>query len=115
MCFEIEKRAAQTWPTLASCAVVRVTDSEDDEPTIEDARLAFANADDIPVRTPDAEAAVTGEPLSEDRLDRVEEVVYEAVNPQDEEHASETYKRELAGALGRRAVRRAYDRACGDD
>lgn len=115
MAFEIEKRAAQTWPTLASCAVVRVTAPAEDEPTIEDARLAFANADDIPVRTPEAEAAVTGQPLSEDSLYRVEELVYEAVNPQDEEHASETYKRELAGALGQRAVRRAYDRACGED
>jgi len=115
MRFEIEKRAAQTWPTLASCAVVRVTDPAADEPVIEDARLAFANADDIPVRTPDAEAAATGTAPSEQLLDRVEEIVYDAVNPQDEEHADETYKRELAGALGRRALARAYDRACDND
>ena len=112
MRFEVEKRATQTWPTLATSAVVRVDDPDADRPAVEDARLSFANAADVPLRTPDAESEAEGEPISAGLLDAVGGVVYDAVDPQDEMHADETYKRELAATFARRALDTAYERAC---
>lgn len=111
MCFEVEKRAAQTWPTLAVSAVVRVDDPDAAQPVVEDARLSFANAADVPLRTPDAETEIEGEPLSAELLESVGDIVYDAVEPQDEMHADETYKRELAATFTRRALETAYERA----
>ena len=115
MRFTVEKRAAQTWPTLGASAVVRVDDPDADEPVVEDARLSFANAADVPLRTHDAEAEVTGEPPSEGLLESVADTVYDAVEPQEEMHADETYKRELAATFARRSLATAYDRAQGLD
>ena len=111
MRFEVEKRASQTWPTLGASAVVRVDDPAAQSPVVEEARLSFANAADVPLRTPEAEAEVEGEPLSEGLLESAGDVVYDAVEPQDEMHADEVYKRELAEAFARRGLERAYERA----
>lgn len=111
MRFEVEKRATQTWPTLAAAAVVRVDEPAAADPVVEEVRLSFANADDVPVRVPDVESEAAGEPLSEGLLETVGDGVYDAVNPQDEMHADETYKRELAATFARRSLKRAYDRA----
>jgi carbon-monoxide dehydrogenase medium subunit len=111
MRFEVEKRASQTWPTLGASAVVRVDDPAAQSPVVEEARLSFANAADVPLRTPEAEAEVEGEPLSEGLLESAGDVVYDVVEPQDEMHADEVYKRELAEAFTRRGLERAYERA----
>jgi carbon-monoxide dehydrogenase medium subunit len=113
MRFKVEKRAAQTWPTLGASAVVRVDDPDAAEPVTEDVRLSFANAADVPLRTTEAEATATGEPLSEGLLEAVAEIVYDNVDPEDEMHADETYKRELAATFARRTLSTAYDRARG--
>jgi len=113
MRFKVEKRAAQTWPTLGVSTVVRVDDPDADDPVVEEARLSFANASDVPLRTADAEAEVTGEPLTDGLLETVGEIVYNSIQPQDEMHADETYKRELASTFARRSLATAYDRAQG--
>lgn len=115
MRYELEKQAAQTWPTLGTGAVVRVDDPDADDPVVEDVRLAFANAADVPLRAPEAEATIEGEPLSEAALETAAEIVYETVDPEEELHADETYKRELAAAHARRAVSTAHDRAVGEN
>lgn len=115
MRFKVEKRAAQTWPTLGTSAVVRVDDPDADRPLVEDARLSFANAADVPVRTTEAEAELAGEPLSEGLLETVTDAVYDAVDPTEEMHADETYKRELAATFARRALETAHERALSGD
>jgi len=95
--------------------VVRVDDPDADDPVVEEARLSFANAADVPLRVADAESEVTGEPLSEGLLESVADTVYEGVEPQDEMHADETYKRELAATFARRSIATAYDRAQGSE
>jgi len=115
MAFEIEKRGAQTWPTLGTATVVRVDDPEAGTPSIEDVRLSFANAADVPLRTEAAEAEAEGEPLSPGLLESVADIVYDAVSPQDEMHADETYKRELAAAFTKRSIEAAHEGATDGD
>jgi carbon-monoxide dehydrogenase medium subunit len=111
MRFAVEKRAAQTWPTLGASAVIRVDDPGSESPVVETAGLSFANAADVPLRVPKAESALEGEPLSDPLLESVGDIVYEVVDPEDEMHADETYKRELAATFARRTVEDAYERA----
>lgn len=115
MCFKVKKRATQTWPTLGAAAVVRVDDPDADEPVVEEARLAFANAADVPIRTEAAESELESEPLSEGVLEAASDAAYDGVEPQGEMHADETYKRELAAAYTERTIWTAYDRATGGD
>ncbi len=105
------KEAAQTWPTLSAAGAVRVDDPEADEPVVEEARVALANAAEIPLRVNGAESELAGEPLADAALDTAGETAYDAVNPEDELHADETYKRELAREYTKRALRTAHDRA----
>jgi carbon-monoxide dehydrogenase medium subunit len=111
MAFLGQKRAAQTWPTLSAAGAIRVDDPEADDPIVEEARLGFANAADVPLRVEDVEANVEGEPLSETTLDAAGELAYDRVSPQPEQHADEVYKRELAAEYTKRTLRTAYDRA----
>ncbi len=111
MAFVVQKPAPQTWPTISAAAAVRVDDPTADEPTVEEARLALANAADVPLHVPDAEAAVEGGPLTDDALDAAANAAMDAARPQGEFHADEEYKRELAGEYARRSLRTARDRA----
>ena len=105
------KRAAQTWPTVSAAASIRVDDPSRSDPIIEDARIALANAADVPLRVQDAESILEGEPLSDAGLESVEETVTGAVTPEGEMHADREYKEEVAGVYARRSLERAYDRA----
>ena len=111
MAFEELKPAAQTWPTVSAAAAVRVDDPAAEKPTIEHARLGLANAADVPIRVPDAEAAVEGGGPDEAALDAVGEAVTEAADPDDELHADAEFKLEAAAEYARRAIGTAYDRA----
>jgi len=111
MAFEELKRAAQTWPTLSAAAAVRVDDPEADDPEVEDARLALANAADVPLHVPDAETAVEGTTLTESALDEVGTAAREAAEPSEEMHADREFKLDVAAEYSRRALRTAYDRA----
>ena len=111
MAFEELKRAAQTFPTVSAGATIRVDDSTAGEPAVEEARLALANADDVPLHVPDAESAVEGKALSEETLDEAVAAVMDAARPADEMHADAKFKREVAGEYARRALVAAYERA----
>jgi len=105
------KEAAQTWPTLSVAGAVRVDDPAADEPVVEEARVALANAAEVPLRVREAESELAGEPISDAALAAASETAYEAVNPEAELHADETYKRELAREYTKRALTTAHDRA----
>jgi carbon-monoxide dehydrogenase medium subunit len=111
MAFVVQKPAPQTWPTISAAAVVRVEDPDAAEPTVEEARLTLANAADVPLQVPDAEATVEGGPLTDDALDAAADAAIDAARPQGEMHADEEYKRELAGEYARRSLTIAGDRA----
>jgi carbon-monoxide dehydrogenase medium subunit len=113
MAFMGVKEAAQTWPTISVAGVVRVDDPAAADPVVEEARLAFANAADVPLRVEAAESEIEGEPLSGPALDRAGEIAHDGVDPQGEMHADERYKRELAGEYTARAFRAAHEEALG--
>jgi carbon-monoxide dehydrogenase medium subunit len=105
------KPTAQTWPTVSAATAIRVNDSEAETPEIEAARLALANAADVPLRVEDAERAVEGEPLSEETLSAAAERATAAADPEDEMHADSEFKVEVAGEYARRSLAKSYDRA----
>ena len=111
MAFLEQKAAAQTWPTISAATAVRVDDPDASDPVVEEARVALANAADVPLRVEAAEEAVEGEPLSEATLEAAAEAAIDAARPEGEMHANEDYKRELAGEYTRRSLRASHDRA----
>jgi aerobic carbon-monoxide dehydrogenase medium subunit len=111
MAFLERKPAAQTWPVVSAATVVRVDDPDVDEPVIEEARVALANASDVPLRVEEAESAVEGEPLSEDTLAEAAAIVTDAVDPEGEMHADREYKEEVAGEYAKRSLELSYERA----
>ncbi|MDZ7702628.1 MAG: xanthine dehydrogenase family protein subunit M [Halobacteriales archaeon] len=114
MAFEELKPAAQTWPTVSAAAAVRVDDPTADEPSVEHARLGLANAADVPIRVPEAEAAVEGGAPDEGVLEAVGAAVVDAAEPADELHADAEFKLDAAAEYARRALTTAYERATGD-
>lgn len=111
MAFLEQKPAAQTWPTISAATVVRVTDPGVSDPIIEDARVALANAADVPLRVETAEEAIQRESLSEETLTAAAEAAVDAADPGEEMHADAEYKRELAGEYTRRSLETSYKRA----
>lgn len=105
------KRVPHTWPKLSAAGVVRVDEPDADEPTVEEARLTFANAADVPLRVDDAESAVEGTSLTEDALQEAADAAMDAADPASEMQADADYKEEQVGVFARRALQSAYDRA----
>lgn len=114
MAFLEQKRAAQTWPTISAAASVRVEDPTDPDPVVEDARIALANAADIPLHVPEAEAALEGTRMTAEALDAAEAAATDAADPEAEMHADSEFKTELAGEYARRALQTAHGRAIDD-
>ena len=111
MAFLERKPAAQTWPTVSAATAVRVDEPTADEPVVEDARIALANASDVPLRVEAAESIVEGEPLSSALLEEVAATVTDAVDPEGEMHADREYKEEVAGEYAKRSLETSYERA----
>lgn len=110
MAFEEFKPAAQTWPTISAAAAVKVGDPAADAPLVERARLALANAADIPLQV-DVASAVEGKPLSDESLDAAAEAAATAADPEDELHADAESKTEAASEYTRIALKNAYESA----
>lgn len=111
MKFNVKKETAQTWPTLGATAIIRVDDSDSTNPKMEDARLTLANAADVPLRVHQAEQKLEGKPMTESLLSEIEDIIYQHTDPQQEMHADEDYKRDLAATVSRRTLEEAYRRA----
>ncbi len=77
------------------------------------ARIAMMGIGETPVRAADAEALLAGESLTPTVLDAAVEAVRAAVTPETDLHASSDYRRHLVGALTRRTLTEAWNRARG--
>jgi carbon-monoxide dehydrogenase medium subunit len=111
MSFKEIKRVPHTWPKLSAAGVVRVDDPTIDEPVVEEARLAFANAADVPLRVQEAEEAIEETILSGGSLDQAASAAMDSAEPADELQAEAEYKEEQVGVFARRALQSAYDDA----
>jgi aerobic carbon-monoxide dehydrogenase medium subunit len=78
---------------------------------VREARLVVAGAGGAPVRARAVEAALVGHALTPDRLAAAAAAVREAIDPSGDIHASAAYRRQVAGVLAARALRRAAERA----
>jgi CO/xanthine dehydrogenase FAD-binding subunit len=76
-----------------------------------EARIALMGVGDRPQRARDAEALIAGHTMNAALLNVVAELVRGAVEPETDLHASADYRRHLVGALIRRTLAEAWDRA----
>lgn len=91
---------------LAAVAVQVVVDPEG---RIGEARLALAGVAPSPIRARSVEAALLGREARD--LPEIAALVTEDIQPEDDIHASASYRRELARILTRRALLQAYRKA----
>lgn len=109
--FQELKRVPHTWPKLSAAAVLRVDDPTADDPLVEEARLAFGNAADTPLRAEVAEEAVEDTALPDSALGEAARAAMDASQPADEMQADADYKEDQVGIFARRALQAAYDDA----
>ncbi len=103
------KRSAPVYPTAS--AAVQLTMSGD---VCQDAGIALGCVGLTPIRPKEAEAALRGQPLTVKTIAAAVEAARLAADPQSDVRGSADYKRMLAGALVKRAIEIAAQRARGE-
>ncbi len=103
------KRAAPVYPTAS--AAVQLTVEGD---TCKEASIALGCVGLTPVRPSEAESALRGQRLSEKTIAAAAEGARSACDPQGDMRGSAEYKREVVGALVKRAIEAAVRRARGE-
>jgi carbon-monoxide dehydrogenase medium subunit len=93
-------RRAEDWAMVGVCALVKVSGGQ-----VEDARVAFTNMADTPVRAEAVESALRGQGV--DAIASAAEAAAEGLNPPADLNATADYKRHLARVLTRRALQTA--------
>jgi carbon-monoxide dehydrogenase medium subunit len=78
---------------------------------VADARIALSGVAGMPVRAAKAEAALAGQPPSDELWAAASQDAVAALEPASDVHGSAAYRRPLAAALVRRALREAHERA----
>lgn len=86
-----------------------------DDGTARDVRLGLIGVGDRPVRPSGAEAALRGRTPNEEAIAEAAAAVDAEIEPTSDIHASETYRRQVAAVLTRRALAAAVGRARGGD
>ena len=104
--FEEVARRAGDFALAAVAATVTVSGV-----TMKEARIALTGVGPTPVRARKAEALLVGQKPEAKLMTRVIETVRAAIEPETDLHASSAYRRRLAGALARRALAAALQRA----
>jgi aerobic carbon-monoxide dehydrogenase medium subunit len=79
--------------------------------TITDARLAFSGVADVPVRAAEAESLLVGQPPSAELFAEAARQAAAALDPPADLHGSSDYRKKVAAALVRRALRAAAGHA----
>ncbi len=92
---KVGRRAALAVAVASLAALLSVTDDGE----VREARLAWGSVGPTIVISPEAEQALTGGPLTPERLRAAADAAYEAVQPIDDVRASADYRREVSGNL----------------
>jgi aerobic carbon-monoxide dehydrogenase medium subunit len=103
------KRSAPVYPT-ASAAVQLTMDGD----VCKTAAIALGCVGLMAIRAKDAEAALTGHPITEKTITTAMEAARSVAEPQSDMRGSADYKRTLVGALVKRAIEIAIRRARGE-
>ncbi len=75
-------------------------------------RLAVGAVAPVPLRLTDIEAKVEGQEIDADLLDRVGEMVENAVSPITDVRSTEEYRRAMSGVLVKRAIKAVHEDLC---
>ena len=75
------------------------------------ATIALGAVAPTAIRVPEAEAALRGQPITDETLAAVAAAASAACNPIDDKRGTAAYRRQVAGVLARRAVKAAAERA----
>jgi CO/xanthine dehydrogenase FAD-binding subunit len=86
---------------------------ETDGETCQRPRLAYTAVSDRPIRVPEAETEVEGQPAATDTFEAAAEIASEAVDPPSDVHGSSDYRRRLVKRLTRDALEQSAERAEG--
>ena len=81
--------------------------------TVSEARIAACGIGPASKRITAAEAALNGNPPTDDAIEAAASAVFDAADPHDDVHASAVYRQQLAAAMTRRALNAAIGRAQG--
>jgi CO/xanthine dehydrogenase FAD-binding subunit len=87
---------------IASCALTLRVDANE---RCYDTRLVVGGAGPVPLRIPEAEAAVDGQSLSDALIEDIAEIAFRTVDPSGDAHASGEYRRTMARNCVRRALK----------
>ena len=82
---------------------VNVRLSPDKKP-LERVRIAYGVAGPIPMRAPTAEAAINGQPVTMENVDKFAETVLQDINPRDSWRASKAFRQHVAVESARRCL-----------
>jgi carbon-monoxide dehydrogenase medium subunit len=104
-------RTADDYATVAVAARLTLDPSGE---RCEDVRLALGSVGSTPIRARRAEAALRGQPLTEDAIRAAAAIVPSEVDPVDDVRGSADYKRDMAEVWARRALMQAVASAPGD-
>ncbi len=86
-----------------------------DGDTCSAARIGLTNLSPVPMRATNAEAALIGQPLSDEVLEAAGQAAAEECDPSADLRGTVEYKRDLTRVLTKRAIRQAAARARGED
>ncbi len=102
------KRAAPVYPTASAAVQLSL---EGDRCT--EIAIALGCVGLMPIRLPEAEAALRGQQLTPKLIESAADAARTAADPQSDMRGSADYKRQLVGALVKRAIEAALQRARG--
>lgn len=106
-CFDEFARRHGDYALAGAAAVVEV----DDAGQCGDCRLVLLGCGDGPLRVETAEQLLAGENPAAPLFEGAAEEIRRSVDPHSDLHASAGYRRHLAGVLGKRTLRTAWERA----
>ena len=104
-------RNAMDIATLGCSVNVRLTP---DKKTFERVRIAYGVAGPVPMRTPSAEAAANGRPLTVETAKLFSHAVLQDINPRDSWRASKDFRQHIAVEMAKRALIEAAKRCGGE-
>lgn len=85
-----------------------------DKKTFERVRIAFGVAGPVPMRTPTAEAAANGMPVTMETVEAFGAAVLEDINPRDSWRASKAFRQHMAVEMAKRCLVEAVKRCGGE-
>ena len=108
-CYLAFKRAAPVYPSAAVAVQLTMEDG-----ACKDAAIVLSAVGLTAIRAREAEAGLRGQPLNAKTIENAAEAARSAADPQPDMRGSAEYKRQLVGALTKRAIQIAERRARGE-